>query len=686
VKKSIKAVKKSGIRLAEVAPIVIPVIVGSFGVVAMFFLIIDQFKDYYVWPLGLSAAVAATWVTLKHYTPKRPSRQRNICNMLVLSGVLLWGVFNVFYTSQHLMTNRDPALYSNSAIWLKDHDNLKIKALNTFGNTPGVAHDDGAGFGPFRPTFHTDGGVIYAQGIHLLPIFLGLAARLVGISHMLHLNMVFGMTALLAVYGFARILVKRTWWAAVVTGALAGSMPFIYFSRDTYSEPLAATLTFGALTMIWLALKQKNAWLWLIAGLLAGAGTMTRLDGFLTVAEALLFIAIFLIFNAANKAASLKMAGFFIAGLVVASMMGWRDAATLSRDYYGSLRPEFHKEVAAIAAAIAAGLIFVPLAWYTSLLKKLDNKTRSWRAHVSAYGFLAVVTVMMSRPLWYFPMMPKHPTRRSYAELTTQWISWYIGPVLAVLGALGVAFLIYRIMKKRDLFLIGSLIVILGTAALYLNRPSIFPDQIWASRRLMPVILPGVAAFAVVTLDWLYEEFAPKVRWKYALAGIASTALLLPPLVTSKPLLRHREYMELGFVDGICKSLPDKAAVLWVGRARTILTQPTRGICDVPALGYGPVSANSPAKGSPSRQTLARISNEAARHGRVAVIGLLGKSSNYLGKEQKNLTTTSQYSYQILERAFLHPPQDRFDAADVARLGIINPDGTISSLPNRDNQ
>jgi hypothetical protein len=409
---------------------------------------------------------------------------------------------------------------------------------------------------------------------------------------------------------------------------------------------------------------------------------MTRLDGFLTVAEVLLFLAIFLIFNAAKKASALKMAGFFVAGLVVSSLLGWIDVSTLSRDYYGSLRPEFHGEMAAILAAILAALIFVPLSWYTSFLKKLDKKTRSWRAPGAAYAFLVLVLVMISRPLWYFPMMPKHPTRRSYAELTTQWISWYIGPVLAVLGALGIAFLIYKIMKKRDLFLIASLIVILGTAALYLNRPSVFPDQIWASRRLMPVILPGIAAFAVVALDWLYDEFAPRVRWKYLLAGIASVALVLPPLVTSKPLLRHREYMEFGFVDGICKSLPENAAVLWLGQARIVLLQPTRGICKVPALGYGPFSGKNP-----SRKALAEISQQASAHGKVAVVGLFGASTKYLSPDaQAKLTDVSGYNYEILERSFLHPPEIRQPKANVARMGLINSDGTISALPNRDNQ
>lgn len=661
----------------DALPVVVPTAVAVFGAVAIFFLLLAQFKPVFIWPMGLAAVAVATFVIVRNYPKDVPrDKARQMCNLLVFVGVLAWGAANIPFTSQHVLVNRDPALYSNAGIWLTNHDNLKIPALHIFGNVPGVQLDDGSGF---KTVPGSNQQYLYAQGLHLLPAFLGLAGRIVGIAKALHLNVLFGMTALLGIYAFGRELVRRTWWAAVATGAVAVSMPLIYVSRESYSEPLAAAFTFGGLAMLWLALKSRRLSLWFLAGIVLGAGTMTRIDGFLTIAEIVAFLAILLALAAKDERhRALKESAAAVAGVAVTAALGWLDAAKLSTAYYNDLHAEFHQEILAITAAIVLGAIAVYLAWQKSYLAKIDKATKAWRAEAAAVAVIAVTLLLASRPFWDKPL--DSTGLRTYAELSTQWVAWYIGAVLAVLGVIGIAVAAARVVKKQDLLVTAGLLVIIGTSLVYLVKPSIAPDQIWASRRLVPVILPGVALFGAIPLDWLCGQYLKKVKWGYIFAGLASVALVLVPLTTSKPVLLLRPFVELGGIDTMCAALPHNAAVLWLGeQPAQEIVQPTRDICNVPAQGYD-LQTGAPL----NKTTLAQLAKNANGQHKLPVVGTYANDTTTLPEDVgSQLAAVSTFPIRDLEHTYTNPPAAVTTSSNTIELGIIQPDGSVTPLMPR---
>lgn len=662
----------------EVSPVVVPAALASFSAVAIIFLLLGEFEGYYVWPLGLLAAAIASYVIVRHYPINETvsSKSRRIVNVLVILGVLVWGVVNIFYTSQHLLVNRDPALYSNAGIWLIEHDNLTIPALNTFGDVPGVQVDAGTGFKPVQDSAQEQ---IYAQGLHLLPAFIGLAGQVVGVADSLHVNILFGMSALLAIYAFGRALVRRAWWAAVATGAIAVSMPMLNFSRDTYSEPLAATFTFGGLAMVWLALKSEKLSLWFLAGLVFGAGALARIDAYLVVAEILAFLAIMLALSLkSERKQAMKQSAALAAGMAVTSVLGWLDLSQLSTAYYLDQWHNFSKELGAIITVVVLGVAGVYVAWRTNLLIKLDKATKQWRAPALASAVALGIIVLLSRPLWFWYEPMTRKGFRSYTELSAEWIPWYIGSVLATLGAIGIIMAVAKVMKKRDLLLIAGLLVVVGTALLYIIKPSIARDHIWAVRRFLPVILPGVAVFGAVALDWLSDQYLHKFKWSYVFAGLASVAIILVPLTVSKPQLRLSSFEQLGAIKTMCDALPEDAAVLWLGdRESQTIVMPTRAVCGVPSQGFQILQGTD----SLSQSKLAALSSNARQHDKVPVIGIYKRNLHLLpGAVSNNMRPVATLQNRQLEHTLTHAPENIVTESTTFYLAKIQPDGRVVPL------
>src|SRR5690606_9703938 len=75
----------------------------------------------------------------------------------------------------------------------------------------------------------------------------------------------------------------------------------------------------------------------------------------------------------------------------------------------------------------------------------------------------------------------------------------------------------------RELGLPVSLLVV--TAAVYLFRPSIVPDHIWAMRRFLPLVIPLAVLFGV----WLVVEgLRRKPRYATVVVPVALAVFVLP--------------------------------------------------------------------------------------------------------------------------------------------------------------
>ncbi len=238
------------------------------------------------------------------------------------------------------------------------------------------------------------------------------------------------------------------------------------------------------------------------------------------------------------------------------------------------------------------------------------------------------------------------PTRL-YSEDTLYWVIWYAGVATVLLGGFGAAILARRCLRALlswedpggpALNWALPLAVILGGGAAVLWQPFTVPDQPWASRRLVPVVLPGLILLAVWAAAWLTRRARERGAGLVTVVVVATFcvgAMLLPSVSTAfgfglthtgtrgglRPtaggLAQHSVGAhEADAVRALCASIGRSSSVLIVdARIAAVFTQVIRGMCDVPVASLAPGAGSS---------ELAVVVSGIARAGRHAV--LLGSS------------------------------------------------------------
>ncbi len=206
------------------------------------------------------------------------------------------------------------------------------------------------------------------------------------------------------------------------------------------------------------------------------------------------------------------------------------------------------------------------------------------------------------------------------------------------------------------------LITFAWTIVTFLYRPAITPDQPWASRRLVPAVLPGFILLAVWASSWL-------VHWldEHGYAGVPSVgsgvvlvaALLLPPSITTFGLgvktggplgislaadglaSKTTHAGELAAVDGLCAAIPKDSSVLIIdGPLADRFTEVVRGMCGVPAARITP-SDRYPAASVVQPVVLAHPAGRAAAGAprrecvRASVLPRAGKKGHGLEHERR---------------------------------------------------
>jgi hypothetical protein len=185
---------------------------------------------------------------------------------------------------------------------------------------------------------------------------------------------------------------------------------------------------------------------------------------------------------------------------------------------------------------------------------------------------------------------------RSYDERSLEWLSWYFGPAAITLGLVGLVLLVHRtLVRQRSpeqarvaLASLAFLLLFGASTALYLWRPSIIPVQYWATRRFLPVTIPGLllcAAWLAAALPRPSRPGAGARGLRIGVGAAVAAALLVPPLVFLPGHGTEREYIPmLAATEQVCAALEPDDAVLLVGgqRLSTGLPQTIHAFCGVP--------------------------------------------------------------------------------------------------------
>lgn len=435
--------------------------------------------------------------------------------------------------------------------------------------------------------------------------------------------------------------------------------------------------------------------MWLIAGFMAGAGTLARIDAYLVLAATIATTTLWAVLQPRKKwQEAIVLYLVFLAGAVSVIGIGMLDLYALSPQYLVDLWPLFMQQALLLLATVGAS--FVTLAGvyvFPKLLPWLHRYTKSWRAQLLVIIVIAVALFMASRPLWMqasgsglnevvVDIQEREgdmAAARSYAEQTTRWIEWYLGPLMAGLGVVGMAIVTYLVARKKQFIpLTAVLLVIAGTALVYLMMPNITPDHPWAARRFLPVVLPGLAVFAVFAVDWLSQKYLARnrTRLRPVFSVLVGASLIIAPLSVSWPFLELRDTARLEQVHQVCDSIPDKGAVIWAGDARLELVVPTLIFCDKPA---GILSAQFEADVA-EREVILPIAQELRERGYTPIVGVYREDMHFLPTRTDDHLESLSHVYQQHQRTLQQAPHRIESIENVILLGEVTDNGTVIPL------
>ncbi len=483
---------------------------------------------------------------------------------------------------EHLLTGRDPATYSATAGWLAETGRFQVDAR------VGPFSDEELEFAV--PGFYDErpDGRLSPEFFHAFPALIAVVQQIGGLPAMLGLNAVIGGLALVAVFALAFRLAGQ-WWAIVAVLLVGLNQVFVYFSRAPFSEPLALLFVAAGSWML-IAAADDDTTARLLGGMVLGASVLARVDGLLLVIP---LVALVVAGGSLGRWAAPVLRGF-----LWMAAFGIVEVLVVAPWYLGKFDSQFLLIGVAVAVLLAYRLI------PAHLRTRFQGWFRDNRAAVGAVllgvGAAALVFGYAVRPLLgavtgvTYDLAPIQAAEglavepdRTYAEFSLHWLNWYLGPTALILGLVGLGILSWRAITGRlhppVMLWVGITVMVSGA---YLWRPSINPDHIWAMRRFLPVVIPGLAVAAAVALHTL----AKGSLWRTYLAGA------LAAVAVGGVAMGYADVWDLHELEGLnedfevaCETLGSDAAVLVVDSDTVApssqLLQSFRSYCGVPAAG-----------------------------------------------------------------------------------------------------
>jgi hypothetical protein len=286
---------------------------------------------------------------------------------------------------------------------------------------------------------------------------------------------------------------------------------------------------------------------------------------------------------------------------------------------------------------------------------------------------------------------------RLYSEDTLYWVIWYAGIATVLLAGFGAAVLIYRCLRAllawhdssgTELNWALPLAVIIGGSAAVLWQPFTVPDQPWASRRLVPVVLPGLILIATWAAAWLTRRAWHRGAGSVTTAAVGAfcvVAMVLPSISTSfgfglthagsrgglRPtaggLAQHRVGAhEADAIRSLCSALGRSSSVVIVDRrVAEVFSQVIRGMCGVPVAWVRP--------GAPPAVTDAVLTG-IDRAGRRPVV--LGSRPDQVGAFGGSPTLIMSLSTTQYPHVLTQPPGAPWRARYVIWMTSIGSSGT----------
>ncbi|MGO9876056.1 MAG: fibronectin type III domain-containing protein [Acidimicrobiia bacterium] len=584
-------------------------ILATFGAVGLVLADVGVYSLWLVLVIGLPAfTVLFRWTRplLQSDTNaadlelRRTDRNSAIAAVVLSAMIAIWNGVNA---SQHVQINRDGGLYLNAGKWIARHGTLNLRPFN----------------GPFASYAHSTTLIATSTGMkqqgshvefeisHMLPAVLAEAQNIGGNQLMFLTVPILSGVALLVFYLLAARLLRQPIAALAATVTLALLMPQVSFSRDSTTEIPIQVLLFSALWLLCDRRTLRRPRPAFVAGLLLGLVQAMHIDGLAFLVGVPAIFAITWLHTNRDGRTRLKT-GFLwaAAGVGVGLLAAALDMLRWDHSYFSVVRGNVERlaaaEILAIAAAVGVTLFVQRTHVFDAIQRQRARAASPAGVLVLIGGFGAWVvrpiiqdvhapgvnaTVQFVQRINHLPI---DGTER-YAQLSVQWISWYVGPItltIAIIGAAAVTYALVRGSLRLPNQIAAFLFV--PPALLYIWRPSITPDQIWAARRFLPAVFPATILLAFAVLCALVRAPDPRFRReRRAIAIMLAVATVAFPVITLRNVSQMTEQRGLlPAINYACKILGHNSAVVVLQEAKSVVwesdPQTLRSFCDDPVM------------------------------------------------------------------------------------------------------
>ena len=517
-------------------------------------------------------------------------------------------IWNASNASQHAQINRDGGIYLNAGKWIATHGTLNLEPFaGPFAHQSAlIATSSG---------MNQHGSHLEFEVSHMLSAFLAEAQNIGGSRLMFAAVPLLSGLALLAFYLLASRLLRHPVAALGATATLAVLMPQVAFSRDSTTEIPIQILLFTGLWMLCDRRALRATGPAFCTGLVFGLVQAMHADGLAFLVGLPAVYAIIWLHTNRDRRAQLKRGMLAsVGGIAIGLALGAFDLYRYDRYYLSVVGKNVEKLAAAMVVMIALSIGAVLIVRRTNLFPTWKRVRPRAAQVVGALVLVGGFLAWFARPSLQHVHAGKNPTiafvqklnhlpidaTKRYSELTGRWISWYVGPITLTMAIIGAAVLAAGLVR-------GSLrlptrivaLMLAPPALLYIWRPSITPDQVWAARRFLPAVFPAVILLAFAVICAIARGIGPGyARQRRSVAVVLAIATVVFPWFTIRNVLHMTEQRGLfPVVTNACRILGPDAAVVILQERNSVAylsdPQTLRSFCNVPVTVM-------PGRGNPS--------------------------------------------------------------------------------------
>ena len=565
--------------------------VATAGAGAVVLLMADVYVPAVAFTAALLAAAATAYGATRRLGRRPVSPTPAIIAIVLAAGFL---ALAAGFHSEHLLTDRDPGVYVNEGRSIaRTHELDPLVRSGPFADRSYVVTAPGFG--------ETSRGRLSMNFFPMLPALLALGWSIGGDGGMLMVPAVLGTIGVLAAYALAsRAIGSRYALGAVVL--LVISPLQLWFSRDAYSELVVQIVVLGGLWLYLEARARRRTGFAALAGAVIGSAVFARVDVFTIVLGLVVFAGVEWVRcddgvePARCRRVVVAFAGSLLAttGIVYGLMYGVR------REYIDS----FTDEIRLVEVLIVLALAGVVAGAVVHRVRPGTGRALAARKDVFALLVLIGAAAFVWAYVWrpdpardLQQLAPGQLPTAQWRDSTNQWhwsrsLHWfasYFGLIAVIAAFLGLVVLGWLAVRGRRGATAVVLLVTPVTIA-YIARPSIAPDQPWAMRRFLPVVLPGIAIAAAAFVAALWSTLSRTRRLAVkTVAGVGVVALALA--ISAPSAVGSAAFRDARMQDGaqaavreLCSATGHDSAILvyGYGTLALVLPQTLRGYCGVP--------------------------------------------------------------------------------------------------------